>query len=172
MKRETPRGSNLPYRNRVGRCITAAVFLLLMPVLIYAQPWQGQSGPPPIAAPLVREGDLASKLMPALGLGPASDEVMAESRLIGVDIQPRNGWIGDYPVTPDIVDELVKSVGEAADSGRLLPMGRDEALRRLTDVFYGAGLAAAPGASGPGYGAADSDASGLLPGYRRAGQLL
>jgi hypothetical protein len=42
-------------------------------------------------------------------------------------------------------------------------MGRDEALRRLTDVLYGAGLAAAPGVSGAGYGAADSDASGYYP---------
>ena len=45
-------------------------------------------------------------------------------------IAPQNGWISDYPMTPDIIRELENAVAVAADSNRL-PMGKDEALREL-----------------------------------------
>ena len=67
-------------------------------------------------------------------MGTSDDEVEAESHLAAVGVVPRNGWIADYPVTPDIVGELYKSVRDAAAAGRL-PMGTEEALKRLTGVI-------------------------------------
>ncbi len=84
--------------------------------------------PPPIAQTLVREGDFAMKLAEALKLGQAKNEAEAESTLASAGIAPKNGWIADYPVTPDIVGELENAVGTAADSGKLR-MEKVEALK-------------------------------------------
>lgn len=109
--------------------------LLAMPVPVQAQVTaQSQSPQPPIGAPLVREGDLAIDLQRALAVGTGEDEVEAESRLAAVGISPRNGWIADYPVTPDIIGELYRSVRDSAASGRL-SMGVDEARKRLNGVI-------------------------------------
>ncbi len=91
---------------------------------------------PPIAQPLVREGDYAVKLAEALKLGTVSSETEAESLLGSVGIEPRNGWIADYPVTPDILGELQAAVAEAANAGKL-GMGKDAALKAAQDVTYG-----------------------------------
>jgi len=91
---------------------------------------------PPIAQPLVREGDLAIKLTDALKLGTVTSETEAESLLASVDIVPRNGWIADYPVTPDVIGELQTAVAEAADAGKLA-MGKDAALKATEDVLSG-----------------------------------
>jgi hypothetical protein len=88
---------------------------------------------PPLSQPLVREGDFATTLADSLGLGTAANETDAESALSAAGIAPRNGWIADYPVTPDIVGELQAAVSEAADSGTLA-MGKDEALAAFQDV--------------------------------------
>ena len=85
---------------------------------------------PPVAQTLVREGDFAIKLAEALKIGKAGNEAEAESKLASVGITPKNGWIADYPVTPDIIGELEKSVGEAADAQKL-GLGKNEALRAL-----------------------------------------
>lgn len=86
--------------------------------------------PPPIAQTLVREGDFAIKLAEALKIGKARSEAEAESMLASVGITPKNGWIADYPMTPDIIGELEKAVGEAAD-GQKLALGKNEALKAL-----------------------------------------
>ena len=93
--------------------------------------------PPPIEQTLVREGDLALKLAEALKIGRAESEAEAENLLASVGIAPKNGWIADYPVTPDIVGELEKAVSEAGDNKRL-PMDRNEALKvfRTTAVEF------------------------------------
>jgi hypothetical protein len=83
---------------------------------------------PPVAAPLIREGDFAIKLVEALKMGQVESEAEAESMLASIGIAPQNGWIADYPVTPDIIGELEKAISEAADARRL-PMGKEEALR-------------------------------------------
>jgi len=85
---------------------------------------------PPVAQTLVREGDFAIKLAEALKVGEAGSEAEAESMLASVGITPKNGWIADYPVTPDIIRELEKAVGEAADAQKLA-LGKNEALRAL-----------------------------------------
>jgi hypothetical protein len=128
--------------------------LLLAPALLYGQVQQGRSDLPPIAAPLVREGDLAVGLVSALGMGAVSDEGQAESMLGDIGITPRNGWIAGYPVTPDVLGELRKSVSDAADAGKL-GMNRDEALKRLEAIAAGTGVSVASNSAGGAYGPSD-----------------
>jgi hypothetical protein len=85
---------------------------------------------PPLAQTLVREGDFAIKLAESLKMGKTAGEAEAESTLASAGIAPKNGWIADYPVTPDIIGELEKAVGEAADAKKL-GIGKEEALRAL-----------------------------------------
>ncbi|MGA2516818.1 MAG: hypothetical protein ABSG44_09720 [Thermodesulfobacteriota bacterium] len=84
--------------------------------------------PPPIAQVLIREGDFAIQLAEALKMGQAKNEPEAQSALASAGIAPKNGWIADYPMTPDIVGELQNAVGKAADSGKL-GMKKVEALK-------------------------------------------
>ena len=85
---------------------------------------------PPISQTLVREGDFAIKLAESLKMGRPQGEAEAESMLASAGIAPKNGWIADYPLTPDIIGELEKAVGEAADA-KTLSMPKNEALKAL-----------------------------------------
>jgi hypothetical protein len=114
--------------------IFMACGLLLVSASAFAQPGSTTDEKPPIAQPLVREGDLAVRLTEALKLGSATSETEAESVLGSVGIVPRNGWIADYPVTPDIIGELQTAIGEAATAGKL-GMGRDEALKASQETL-------------------------------------
>ena len=89
-----------------------------------------QTQAPPIAQTLVREGDFAIKLAEALKIGQAKSEAEAENMLASAGIAPKNGWIADYPMTPDIIAELENAVGEAADAKRL-SIAKNEALKAL-----------------------------------------
>ena len=123
-----------------GLSLLAPILLLsLAPHLLYGQSAQAPRQTPPVAAQLVREGDFAAALEAALGVGTGQNEVESENRLANLGILPRNGWMADYPVTPDILGELQEAVGNAAYS-RKLSMSSDEALRRFGEVAYGAGL--------------------------------
>jgi hypothetical protein len=117
----------------VGVCIFIVGCLLLVSGLAMAQPEQTTAGNPPLEQPLIREGDLAVKLVEALKLGTPESETEAESILASVDIIPGNGWIADYPVTPDIVEELQSAVGEAAESGKIA-MNKEAAQKTVQDV--------------------------------------
>jgi hypothetical protein len=123
--------------------LLASLLLLALPVVVRAETEAAKPAPPPIAQQLVREGDLAMKLTVALGLGTFEDETEAESKLGDVGIVPRNGWIADYPVTPDIIGELQKSVGDAAEAGKI-SLGKDEAVKKLTDVSTQLSLSVKP----------------------------
>jgi hypothetical protein len=118
--------------SKVGMFIVG-LFLLLIPAIVAAESQKAPQGSPPIEQPLVREGTLALKLAPALGLGKAGSEAEAESLLSEKGILPRNGWIADYPATPDIIGELRKAAANAADAGNI-PLGRTEALKRFDAV--------------------------------------
>ena len=109
---------------------SAIVFLFLIPVISYGQPEQNEQEAPPISQVLVREGNFAVKLVEVLKLGTAKNEAEAESMLASAGIAPKNGWIADYPLTPDIIGELRRAIGAALDSGKLA-MNKDEALKAV-----------------------------------------
>jgi len=121
--------------------------LLLPPFAVYGESKQQAATPPPVAAPLVREGDFALKLVGALNMGTAKNEAEAESMLAAAGVAPRNGWISDYPVTPDIISEIQKAVSDAADAHRL-PMGKSDGLNAIQNVETSVGLAVVPDTSG------------------------
>ena len=124
--------------------IVMALGLLLMPFTVYPQSDQKSAGAPPVSQTLVPEGDFALKLAAALKLGTPTEEAQAEDMLTSAGIAPKNGWIVDYPVTPNIIGELQNAVATAADSKKL-PMGKDEALKAFQDLTTEVGLAVAPG---------------------------
>jgi len=91
----------------------------------------------PVSQPLIREGMMVVDLAKALNVGTPSNEAEAESMLSGAGIAPRNGWIADYPVTPDIVAELRAAVGDAADS-KMITLDKndaDNAFNKLVDGY-------------------------------------
>lgn len=63
---------------------------------------------------------------------------------------PKNGWIADYPVTPDIIGELYKAVRDAAASNKI-PLSVEVALQRLNDVMVQAGLSIETPSAGKSY---------------------
>ncbi len=114
--------------------IIAAAGLLLYPFAAIAadygsQTSQTQQGPP-VAQPLVREGDFAIRLAAQLNLGNPTDEATAEDVLAKAGVIPVNGWLSDYPVTPEIVGQLQESITKAAAEGKL-PMNSEEATKGL-----------------------------------------
>ena len=116
-----------------------AAGLLLTQAAVYAQSDQTATKAPPVSQPLVREGDFAVELVEVLNIGTADNEAEAETMLGASGVAPKNGWIADYPVTPDIVGELQKAVSEAADAKRLA-MGREEALKAFRTATVEAGI--------------------------------
>jgi len=129
----------LDYRNKVEELNTprmgpsAPSYTPSGKTVVDAQSQETTKQPPPIAQTLVREGDFAIKLAEALKMGKAETEAEAESMLASAGITPKNGWIADYPMTPDIIRELEKAVGEAVD-GQKLALGKNEALKALRTV--------------------------------------
>jgi hypothetical protein len=88
----------------------ACLLVMCTQTTVNAQSGATHYAPPPVSAPLVREGDFAIKLNSGLGFGSADDEVEAENRLADAGISPENGWIADYPVTPDVIGELQQAM--------------------------------------------------------------
>ena len=123
--------------------IGISLVLFSLPAVSGAQTGTPKAEPAPIAQQLVREGDLAVKLVTAFGLVATNDETEAENQLSQVGIIPRNGWIADYPVTPDIVGELQQNVGESAEAGKL-SIERAEALKRFDGALAELKLAIKP----------------------------
>jgi hypothetical protein len=123
--------------------------LFLMAGFAMAQPGQTTGGNPPLEQPLIREGDLALKLAEALKVGTAESEAEAESALAAVDITPGNGWIADYPVTPDIAEELQNAIGEAAESGKIA-VNEEAALKIFQDIMNENNLLVKADTSGKG----------------------
>jgi hypothetical protein len=127
------------------------VALVLTPALLNAQTDQTTTANLPLSQPLVREGTLAVELADTFKLGTPMSEAEAESMLSAAGISPRNGWIADYPVTPDIIGELETAVGEAAGSGRLA-IGKEAALKKFQSVIAGYNLSVKADSSGQGSG--------------------
>jgi len=122
------------------RLLLASVFaLLLLPAVVLGRIAGASAQPPPIEQTLVREGDFALRLAAVLRVGQFSTEAEAEERLAALGISPRNGWIADYPMTPDITIEVREAVAAAASAGRL-PMSTEEALALVQSVNAELGL--------------------------------
>ncbi|HVN72296.1 MAG TPA: hypothetical protein VMU10_09790 [Desulfomonilia bacterium] len=159
---------------RTVRFILYGLIVIFMPVMALAQSDQQNSGSAPVGQPLVREGDLALKLASELGVTNTDDEVEAESSLGGLDILPSNGWIADYPVTPDIIIELQNTVGAASSEGRL-SMNKDGALKKFDDVVAGFGLSISPYTAGTSTTPAPAncqdytDSEGIISSYSAEG---
>ena len=68
------------------------------------------------------------KLAEALKIEEVKSEAEAESKLSSMGIAPRNGWIAEYPMTPDMIGELQNAIDAAVDSGKL-SMNKDEATK-------------------------------------------
>jgi len=92
-----------------------------------------QTGPRTTERSLIRQGFFAVKLAETLKLGPVKSEAEAENMLALVGILPKNGWIADYPVTPDILEELQNAIAVAADSGKIA-MNKSEAIKVFEDL--------------------------------------
>ena len=127
------------YRNKVEELNTAGTGSSTPPqapsgkTIVSAASQETAKPSPPIAQTLVREGEFAIKLAEALKVGTAKSEAEAESMLASAGITPQNGWIADYPMTPDIIGELEEAVAQAADAQKLV-LGKNEALRALRTV--------------------------------------
>ena len=121
---------------RIFSIIIAGGLLLIA----FAVPGQAQPAAPPLVAQiLVREGEFALKLAEGLRMGSPGSEAEAEGALASAGIAPRNGWIADYPITPDIAGELEIAIARAADSG-MLPLSREEALMAFQGLIAETGL--------------------------------
>ncbi len=101
---------------------------------------------PPVEQALVPEGVFAIQLVEALKMGQGQDEAQAESMLSSAGIEPKNGWIAGYPITPPIIDEIEKGVLSAAEAGKLR-MGKDEAQKAVQSLKTKLGLNVTPGAN-------------------------
>lgn len=123
---------------RLPRKIEAG-FVLVSVLALLAIAGPGYGARPPVEQPLIREGDFAVQLAKSFNLAPTDDEAQAENDLAAAGIAPRNGWIADYPVTPDIVAEIQDSASQAAKSGRL-GMDKNTAVRTVQSVLSEMGL--------------------------------
>ncbi|RJR51756.1 MAG: hypothetical protein C4576_03120 [Desulfobacteraceae bacterium] len=125
---------------------TTAIALILFPAFSYGQNIGGRTvadsatskivqKAPPIAPPVVPEGAFAVELVNRLRIGAE----FAEEMLSSAGIEPNNGWLSEYPVTPDILLEIENRVIEASKTGRI---GLDEQQARsaLADLKADLGL--------------------------------
>ncbi len=102
---------------RVLVILSVAAGLVLAPYTGSVNAQSSTSKRPPIEQPLVSEGEFAVELATALNLASSHDEAAAENSLATINIAPRNGWISDYPMTPDIIAEVRESTARSASSG-------------------------------------------------------
>jgi hypothetical protein len=96
-----------------------------------------------VAQALVPEGYFATQLAPALKLGQPQDDAAAENALSEAGIEPKNGWIADYPVTPAVLGEIEKSLWSAIDAGKL-GINKEQALKAMAEIKIKTGLDATP----------------------------
>ncbi len=117
--------------------------------------------PPAVGQTLIREGDVAIKLTEMLKMGTARSEAEAENTLASIGVAPQNGWIADYPVTPDIIGELQNALSGAIDSGKLA-MNKDEAMQGFQQLLAQQGLPVRPDFRNQ-YAGVDQPPDGVAP---------
>ena len=104
--------------------------------------------PPSIEQTLVPESVLAMQLAEALKLGPVADEAKAEALLSGLGIEPKNGWIAEYPVTPEVLGDIETGIALASDQGKIAHT-KDQALKIFSEVKVRLGFDVKPGSNPP-----------------------
>ena len=104
--------------------------------------------PPSIEQTLVPESVFAMQLAEALKLGPVADEAKAEALLSGLGIEPKNGWIAEYPVTPEVLGDIETGIAMASDQGKIA-LTKDQALKLFNDVKIRLGFDVKPGPNPP-----------------------
>jgi|GEM_PF-3378443 len=129
--------------------VLLAAVMLLFPYVAYAEYETQARQASPIHPTLVHEGEFAIPLVEALEMGVVESEEEAVHRLIDADIEPTNGWIADYPMTPQIVGELATAIAAAAESNKM-EMSREAALEAFNILVLEFGLSI-PGDLGPEY---------------------
>ncbi len=115
--------------------ILMAAGLIMYPFAAFSEDYgsptsQPQQQAPPVAQTLVREGDFAIRLAAQLDLGNPADEASAEDVLTVAGVVPDNGWISDYPVTPQIMGQLQTAIARSA-SEKKIPLTAEEAIKGL-----------------------------------------
>jgi hypothetical protein len=132
--------------------VVVAASLFLYPFAAFAEDYGSQISEtqqaPPVAQTLVREGDFAIKLAATLNLGSPTDEASAEDMLAKAGVVPQNGWLSDYPVTPEIIGQLRDSLDKAASEGKL-PTTAEEAEKGLYNLAAQMNLPAPAGPQTP-----------------------
>lgn len=126
-----------------------AAGLLLFPFAAFPTDYGSQTTQqvPPVAQTLVREGDFAIKLAAVLDLGSPENEASAEDLLSAAGVAPVNGWISDYPVTPEILGQIQSSFADAAADNKL-PVTAEQATKGLYDLASQMGLPTPAGTGG------------------------
>ncbi|MGD0962076.1 MAG: hypothetical protein ABSB19_19880, partial [Methylomonas sp.] len=90
-------------------------------------------GSVPVAQALVPEGVYAIQLLKTLKLGAVDDDAQAETLLSNYGIEPKNGWISDYPVTPAVLGELDNDIAIACDQGKI-QLTKKQATQQVSDL--------------------------------------
>jgi hypothetical protein len=113
-------------------------------------PSAAQTGinPSSVEQTLVPESVFAIQLAEALKLGPVSDVAKAEDLLSGLGIEPKNGWIAEYPVTPKVLGDIEKGIAIASDQGKIA-ITKDQALKLFSEVKARFGFDVKPGPNPP-----------------------
>ncbi len=114
-----------------------------------------------IAPSLARQGDFALRLAQSLALPNAEDEGGAIRALDALGVHAVDGWMADYPMTPQIVSELRDAVIATAAVGQL-NMGVDAALHAYVELVAEFGLPL-PADPAPGYAGVGAPATAYIP---------
>lgn len=109
---------------------------------------QADTSSPPVAQTLVPVGVFAMQLSEALKLGSVQDEAKAEELLSSLGIEPQNGWLAEYPVTPDVLGDVEKGISVASDKGKI-KLTKDQVLKLVGDVKAKLGFDVNPGPNAP-----------------------
>ncbi len=111
-------------------------------------PFPTPSTTPSIEQSLVPESVFAMQLAEALKLGPVDDEAKAEELLSELGIEPKNGWIAEYPVTPEVLGDIETGIAMASDQGKL-SFTKEQALKLFENVKIKLGFDVKPGSNPP-----------------------
>ena len=140
--------------------LMAGTFLLSATVVAQNEP-VAYAEEQAIAPSLARQGDFALRLVQSLGLPTAEDEQGAIGALNALGIHAVDGWMADYPMTPQIVMELRDAVIATAAAGQL-NMDVDAAMRAYAELVVEFGLPP-PLDVAPGYVGGGAPATTYVP---------